>query len=153
LMFPRCVLLAPSRGGRSISRKTSLSEVVAARIQGWPANRSTLVGDVRARSHRRVETPKGIEKKGSVEAAAVAALRLGDVRKALQVLSSAPFAPRSGETLTALRDLHPPSVLPLPPPTEVSFPGFPRSLVLTALSSFGAGSGAGLFGYRPFLLQ
>ena len=64
------------------------------------------------------------------------------------------FAPPGEETLKALRDLHPvvppPSTLPHPTP---KVPFFQEDLILTALASFGAGSGAGLFAYRPHILQ
>jgi len=76
------------------------------------------------------------------------------VKKALQVLSSAPFAPPGPATVKALQDLHPGAPLPavLPPPS-VKAPVFQLDLILAALASFGSGSGAGLFGYRPYILQ
>ena len=48
--------------------------------------------------------------KKPVEVAAVAALRLGDVRKALRILSAAPLAPKTEATLAELRRLHPADV-------------------------------------------
>jgi hypothetical protein len=90
----------------------------------------------------------------SLEKAALAALRLNDVKKALQVLTSAPFAPPGPATVKALLDLHPSSPPPPSLPHPVSkAPFFLPDLIQAALNSFGAGSGAGLFAYRPFILQ
>ncbi len=87
-----------------------------------------------------------------LEESVIAALRLGDVRKALQMLNSAPIAAKTPATLANLRTLHPQGDTPAPlPPQEV--PRFTEDVVRTALCSFGPGSAAGLFGYKPFLLQ
>jgi hypothetical protein len=106
---------------------------------------------------RRLQKPLPDEgaKVSDIEKAAIAALRLGDVKKALQVLNSTPFAENNSETVKALQSLHPEATKIIPPMGEGDFAPVPfaRDLVLTALSSFGAGSGAGLFGYRPLLLQ
>ena len=87
-----------------------------------------------------------------LEGRVIAALRLGDVRKALQTLNSAPIAAKTAATLERLRKLHPVGANPSPLPPEES-PRFTEDHVRKALSSFGPGSAAGLFGYKPFLLQ
>ena len=77
---------------------------------------------------------------------------MGDVRKALQLLNSAPIAPKTEATLERMRKLHPVGANPPPaPPYEA--PRFTEEVVRTALSSFGPSSAAGLFGYKPRLLQ
>ena len=87
-----------------------------------------------------------------LEKAVVAALRLGDVRKALQMLNSAPIAAKTPATLASLKKLHPTGAPPAPvSPCDV--PRFTEDVVRKSLSSFGPGSAAGLFGYKPFLLQ
>ena len=93
-------------------------------------------------------------KKPNFEKAAVSALKIKDASKALQVLTSAPFAPPGPATLKALFDLHPgaPPPAPLPPPPSRPL-FFQEDLIKAALASFGAGSGAGLFAYRPHILQ
>jgi hypothetical protein len=86
-----------------------------------------------------------------IEKSAVEALRLGDVRKALRIINDAPLAPKNDATFKELQKLHP-SGKPSPQPQFVT-PTFRSELVKTALASFSTGSSAGLFGYRPFLLQ
>jgi hypothetical protein len=71
---------------------------------------------------------------------------LGDVRKALQMLNSAPIAAKTPATLANLRKLHPQGDNPAP------LPGTPRTL-FAQLCSFGPCCAAGLFGYKPFLQQ
>ena len=76
-----------------------------------------------------------------------------DTPKAVQTLTSGPFAPPGPATVRALSDLHPgaPAPPPLSPLRSSSF--FSEDLIKAALASFCAGSGAGLFAYRPFTLQ
>ena len=82
----------------------------------------------------------------------MAALRIGDVSKALRLLNSAPIAPKTEETLKCLKKLHPQGKPPscVPP---FAAPRFSIDVVRSSLSSFGPGSAAGLFGYKPLLLQ
>jgi hypothetical protein len=66
---------------------------------------------------------------------------------------AAPIAPKSDETFAALLKLH-----PRRPPPQLSAPThdapiFSEQLVREALFSFPPTSGAGLFGYRPSILQ
>ena len=67
-------------------------------------------------------------------------------------LNSAPIAPKTEETLKCLKKLHPQGKPPscVPP---FAAPRFPIDVVRSSLSSFGPGSAAGLFGYKPLLLQ
>src|ERR1700709_120244 len=88
----------------------------------------------------------------AVEKSAVAALREGDVKKALRIINALPLAPKTDETFKELVKLHPQGAPPVPPPLFRA-PVFSMELVKTALASFGPGSAAGLFGYRPSLLQ
>jgi hypothetical protein len=77
-----------------------------------------------------------------LEAAVISALRMGAVRKALQMLNSAPIAPKTDATFQRLRDLHPKGPTPAPIQTHDT-----DDVVRAALSSFGPGSAAGLFGF------
>jgi reverse transcriptase-like protein len=100
--------------------------------------------DAVARSKRPLvqdEPKKDRTDRDRLESRVLAALRLGDVRKALQMLNSAPIAPKTKATLERLQKLHPSG----DNPTE--------DVVRAALSSFGPSSAAGLFGYKPLLLQ
>src|SRR6185312_10382154 len=66
---------------------------------------------------------------------------------------AAPIAPKTDETFLALKALHPytkPTSLPLPTHDP---PKFTEPLVRQALFSFAPTSAAGLFGYRPAILQ
>jgi hypothetical protein len=152
LAFPRCVLLSPLRGGRRVAR--SLTQTVMDRIQHWTIDPRSVLAEARSRS--RVLSPDSRPPPSAdiVEKNTLSALRLGDVKKALQVLSSAPFAPPGPATVKALVDLHPGAAPPSPLPLPIAKTPFMQlDLILTALASFGSGSGAGLFGYRPFILQ
>ena len=135
-----------------MSRKASLAEVVLGRIQRWSSDRHGLWNEAKERSAKRPAHKPTACRKKDVEVSALAALRIGDVKKALQVLNAAPFAPKDESTLIALRKLHPEGKSPSPTPLFRA-PVFTDELVKTALCSFGAGSAAGLFGYKPFLLQ
>src|SRR5690348_16600744 len=90
-----------------------------------------------------------------LERSVVAALRLGDVRKALQLFVSAPIAPKSDATFNALKALHPQAVSDVRPTLGpvADAPVFTNDRVREALFSFAPTSAAGLFGYRPSLLQ
>ena len=114
-----------------------------------------LWADVVQRSRRQFEDAPAEHRQRDgkrLEAAVISALRMGDVRKALQLLNSAPIAPKTEATLQRLKDLHPKGPLPEPLP-QVSnpedIPHFTDDLVRSALSTFGPGSAAGLFGIKP----
>jgi hypothetical protein len=97
----------------------------------------------RARSKQNPLSNPCKEKKVDVkvfEAAVISALRMGDVRKALQMLNSAPIAPKTDATFQRLRDLHPKGPIPAPIQTHDT-PHFTDDVVRAALSSFGPGSG------------
>ena len=70
----------------------------------------------------------------------------------LQMLISAPIAAKTEATLKCLKKLHPKGPPPEPPPPHES-PHFPNDVVQAALNSFAPCSAAGLFGYKPLLLQ
>ena len=106
LAFPRCVLVSPPRGGRRVAR--SLTKLVLDRINLWSSSPQSVLSEARLRSRQPSSTPRPASKSPeAIEKATLAALRLGDVKKALQVLSSAPFAPVCPETVDALQALHP----------------------------------------------
>jgi hypothetical protein len=68
------------------------------------------------------------------------------------MLNSAPIAAKTPATLANLKKLHPHGENPAPLPHQ-EVPRFTEDVVRKALCSFGPGSAAGLFGYKPFLLQ
>ena len=79
-----------------------MSDLVRSRLDKWSTDRELLWKDVLERSRVQatsvhVDKPKSDNER--VEAAVVAALRIGDVRKALQMLNSAPIAPKTEATL------------------------------------------------------
>ena len=41
-MFPKAVLLAPPRGGKKISKKRSLADLVLDRVSNWQSSREQL---------------------------------------------------------------------------------------------------------------
>ena len=51
--FPKCILLAPVRGGRRISRSQSIADLVASRITKWSESREELWEAVLLRSEDR----------------------------------------------------------------------------------------------------
>jgi hypothetical protein len=62
-------------------------------------------------------------KKRSLEGHIVKALRLGDVKKALRLLVSAPLADKGPETVAALRKLHPSGLSQSPLPLRLRLGG------------------------------
>ena len=70
---------------------------------------------------------------------------VGDVKKALRLLVSAPLADKGPETIAALKKLHPVGPEPVPVPSSPA-PRWSADVVGPALCSFGPGSAAGLFG-------
>ena len=149
---------SPPRGGKRLAKKAKMADVVQKRLARWEAGeKEQLWKDAVARSKRPKESEDEPKERKSdtqeqLEARVLAALRLGDERKALQILNSAPIAAKTDATLERLRKLHPVGPNPSPiPPHEA--PRFTQDVVKTALSSFGPGSAAGLFGYKPLLLQ
>ena len=87
-----------------------------------------------------------------LEKSVVSALRLGDVRKALQLFVSAPIAPKSDATFTALKALHPHAVSDVSAASGpvADAPVFTNDRVREALFSFAPTSAAGLFGSPKF---
>jgi hypothetical protein len=134
----------------------NMAEVIRVRLVKWSAGeRESLWKAAVERSKRpEPEEPKlkAPTDKEKLESRVLSALRMGDTRKALQLLNSAPIAPKTEATLDRLRKLHPGGTDPLP----ISFPEVPyftEDVVRSSLCSFGPSSAAGLFGYKPLLLQ
>ena len=116
LAFPRCVLVATPRGGNRVTR--SVTQVVLDRIRRWSEDPRSVFAEAQLRSRGPAPPTRAPPSAASLEKAALAALRLNDVKKALQVLTSAPFAPPGPATVKALLDLHPSS----PPPPSLPHP-------------------------------
>ena len=128
-----------------------MADVVAARMAKWAVGeREELWQDALKRSSRQGQEEVKKERSGKerLEVRVLAALRLGDVRKALQMLNSAPIAAKTPETLERMRKLHPKGENPAPGPSR-ELPRFTVDVVRSALSTFGPSSAAGLFGYKP----
>src|ERR1044071_10339331 len=102
--FPKCILLAPVRGGRRISRSRSKADLVNSRLTSWPDQKIALWEAVLARSQKCMNVVSPVP---DLEKSVVTALRQGDVRKALQLFVSAPIAPKCDATFDALKALHP----------------------------------------------
>jgi len=118
-VLPKLILVSPARGGRSMAKKAKFVDVVRKRLAQWKdGGKEELWKTVVERSKKQASEP--VVKKPDakqLEAAVVSALRMGDVRKALQLLNSNPIAPKTAATLQRLRDLHPAG----PPPSAVPF--------------------------------
>ena len=123
------------------------------RLVSWPEQKSVLWQGVLARCSKCKSMPPRPISNHDFEKRVLGALRLGDTRKALQMFVAAPLAPKTEETFQTLRSLHPSSPPPqLPAPTHDA-PHFNDTHIREALFSFAPTSAAGLFGYRPSLLQ
>ena len=106
--------MAPPRGGRFVSKKQSQADLFLDRLRRWPTDQGQLWEDVKFRAaiieskgERTQPSSSQSEKEHSIQAAAVAALRDGDVHKALRIITDAPLAPKNEATLAELRKLHP----------------------------------------------
>ena len=162
--FPKCILWNVERGGRRITKTRTKADVVHDRLVRWKDEKKSLWEAVLARDgkHKNRNEKKDVEKKVSDKDADAAlekrvcnAIKMGDVRKALQMFTAAPIADKSDETFQALQNLHPHSTRPVqaPPAEPSAAPIFAEKLVREALATFSPSSAAGLFGYRPFILQ
>ena len=158
--FPKCILWSPTRGGRRIAKKKSMAELIRVRLIQWSnGDKMTLWRAAVERSKRNLVDPEELEAKkptdqARLEARVISALRLGDTRKALQMLNSAPIAAKTEATLERMKKLHPLGDNPTPiPEIPNAVPHFTEDVVRSALCSFGPSSAAGLFGYKPLLLQ
>jgi hypothetical protein len=97
-MFPKCILWTPVRGGKRLSRKCNMADLVRSRLTKWKTDPGALWKDVIERSKKPLVSVEQRKTKGDgarLEEAVIGALRLGDVRKALQMLNSAPIAPKT----------------------------------------------------------
>jgi hypothetical protein len=99
--FPIAMLLAPVRGGKKVR---SFAAVLQDRLSAWQTDKAwpRLWQEV-VKRHSDLK----IRSDGSMEKAAISALREGDVCKALRSLISAPIAADTPATFAALADLHP----------------------------------------------
>ena len=107
----------PNRAGKRISRSQSRADLVNSRLVSWSENKSALWQGVLSRCERgkskKVPSPFG--SRHDFEKRVLGALRVGDVRKALQSFVAAPIAPKTPETFQALKELHHPQVSPSQP--------------------------------------
>ena len=87
-VFPRCILWSPPRGGRRVTKKAKFNDVVKSRLVKWSKDcKQELWADVVQRSRKQFEeVPTDHKQRDNkhLEAAVISALRMGDVRKALQ---------------------------------------------------------------------
>ena len=140
-----------SHSRKRISRVQSRADLVHSRLVSWSDQKSVLWQGVLARKSSK--SPSSAGSRHDFEKRVLGALRVNDVRKALQMFVAAPIAPKTEETFNALKSLHPESPLPdLPPPTHDA-PRFTDQHVREALFSFTPTSAARLFGYRPSIFQ
>ena len=119
-MFPKCILWSPIRGGKRFAKKANMAELIRLRLARWDAGEKDalwLEAVARSRKPLIAEAPKkDVTDRDRLEERVVAALRLRDVRKALQMLNSAPIAAKTQATLERLRKLHPVGDDPTPIP-------------------------------------
>jgi hypothetical protein len=111
--FPKCILLAPIRGGKRISRVQSRADLVHSRLVTWFDQKSVLWQGVLARLGKSSKSPSSAGSRHDFEKRVLGALRVSDVRKALQMFVAAPIAPKTEETFKALKSLHPESPISL----------------------------------------
>ena len=87
LAFPRCVLVSLKRCGKRVSRGST--QVVLDRIHCWSENPRLVLAEAVSRPVSSFIPPTI----ASLEKTVLSSLRVNDVKKALQALTSAPFAP------------------------------------------------------------
>ena len=98
------------RGGKRLSKKNNMAALVKSRLIRWKSDPDSLWKEAVERSKKPLVPSEPCKPKteGSrLAQSVIAALRLGDVRKALQMLNSAPIAAKTPATLANLRKLHP----------------------------------------------
>ena len=109
-IFPKCTLWTPVRAGKCLSKKNNFAALVKTRLNRWKSDPDSLWKEAVERSKKPLMSSEPRKPKAEVarlEESVIAALRLGDVRKALQMLNSAPIAAKTPATLANLRKLHP----------------------------------------------
>jgi hypothetical protein len=89
--------------------------VVNARLSSWPEHKDALWATVLTRASQKPAAARVSSPTPNLEKSVIAALRLGDVRKALQLFVSAPIAPKCDATFASLKALHPQDVPPVLP--------------------------------------
>ena len=149
LVFPKVILLSPLRGGKSLSKKQIMTNVIKTKLDSWYTRMDELWEEV----VKRKQVRKGNHRrKKESRTSSVRALLSRDVKKALRTLCSPPLAPKGEATFKALEDLHPQGSAPQPV-ADSGVHNFNADTVRRALKSFGPGSAGGLFAYTPLLLQ
>ena len=91
-------LLEAARGDTRLFKKRSMADLVKSRLAKWKSDPDTLWKDVVERSKKSLAPPDASPRpkpdSTRLESSVIAALPLGDVRKALQMLNSAATAPK-----------------------------------------------------------
>lgn len=153
--FPKCTLWAPERGGKRISKSRSKADVVHERLVQWRDSKKQMWETVMSRDSKGKKRESKDQTTARLEKRVSTAIKMGDVRKALQMFTAAPIAPKTEETFNSLLALHPHATRPVQAPINEpsASPYFNDKLVREALATFSPSSAAGLFGYRPFILQ
>jgi hypothetical protein len=108
LMLPKCVLLAPPRGGKK--NKNQAAAFTLDRLSCWLTGERTTLWEEATSSHKR-SRPKP-ESPEDVRRRAEALCREGFDRKACAALLSCGILPESLDTTNELRNLHPPAPAP-----------------------------------------
>jgi hypothetical protein len=134
-LFPKCILWTPVRGGKRGAKKANMAELVRDRLARWSAGeKQQLWKDAEKRAKKRRISPEPAQPQSDaerLESTVLVALRMGDIRKALQLLNSAPIAPKTDATLERMRKLHPVGENP-PPTAPYEPPRFTEEVVRTA---------------------
>lgn len=101
-IFPKCTLWTPVRAGKRLSKKSNFAALVKTRLNRWKSDPDSLWKEAVERSKTPLipsESRKPKAEGARLEESVIAALRLGDVRTALQMLNSAPIAAKLQQLL------------------------------------------------------
>jgi hypothetical protein len=99
----------------SFSSKITKADVVHDRLLRWKDEKKSLWEAALARDgkqkncNEKKDAGRDVRqgRRAALEKRVCSAIKMGDVRKALQMFTAAPIAPKSDETLQALQNLHP----------------------------------------------
>ncbi len=111
LMLPKCVLLAPPRGGKKHRNKSAAFTLD--RLSCWLAGERTTLWEEATKGHKRSHTKQ--DSPEDLRRRAEALCREGFDRKACSALLSAGILPESPDTTKELRNLHPRAPAPQSP--------------------------------------
>ena len=152
-MFPKCILWSPVRDGKLLSKRTTVAQMVSNELRNGRQTAKPC-GKMCKRVRRKIQCRKDSRKqdKAKLETAVIGALRIGDVRKALQMLNSAPIAAKTPETLERLRKLHPKGENPAPVEPQETI-RMTQDVVRSALSFLAPVQQLVCLVTKPFLLQ